>query len=196
MISSDLHLPDSQFKLKGHHAAVLWFTGLSGSGKTTLAKAVEAHLFSQYRAHTSLLDGDVIRQGLNRDLGFSDRERTENIRRIAEVARLMASAGLITLTSFISPFNADRLAARQIIQPYPFIEIYVRCPLPVCEQRDPKGLYQRARQGEIKQFTGIESFYEEPQHPDLVLNTDIISVEDGVQKILLDLLQRSIVGAS
>jgi len=193
-VSCDPSLPDNQYPLKGHHAAVLWFTGLSGSGKTTLAKAVESRLYAQYRAHTSLLDGDVIRQGLNHDLGFSDGDRTENIRRISEVARLMVRAGLITLVSFISPFRADRLKARQVMQPYPFIEIYVNCPIAVCEQRDPKGLYQRVRGGEINQFTGIQSFYEAPESPEVVIHTDRLSVEECTEKIILDLCQRSIIG--
>jgi adenylyl-sulfate kinase len=183
---------ERQFEIKGHLAAVLWFTGLSGSGKTTLARLVEKQLIANYRAHTILLDGDNIRQGLNKDLGFSDADRSENIRRIAEVSRLMSQAGLISLVSFISPFRSDRANARQIIQPFPFIEIYIKCPLEICEQRDPKGLYQRVRKGEIRQFTGFESFYEEPEHPELILETAVEPVAQCADRIIAYLAQLSI----
>ncbi len=164
--------------IKNHLPAVLWMTGLSGSGKTTIAKAVEVDLCSQYKVHTYHLDGDILRNGLNCDLDFSDRGRTENIRRAAEVARILADAGLIVILSFISPFRADRENARKIIAPYPFIEIFVKSPLAICEERDPKGLYQKARAGLIPKFTGISSPYEEPLNPELTLDTSVKSIQE------------------
>ena len=174
---------------KNHLPAVLWFTGLSGSGKTTIAKAVEYELCTQYKIHTYHLDGDVLRNGLNRDLGFSPESRTENIRRTAEVARLMADAGLVVLLSFISPFRADRENARKIILPFPFIEIYVSSPLAECERRDPKGLYQKARAGLIPNFTGISSPYEEPLDPELILETSVKSLQDCRDTVIQYLLE-------
>jgi adenylylsulfate kinase len=169
----DLHkenAPDRRL-IKNHPRVVLWFTGLSGSGKTTIAKAVESELCNRYKVHTYHLDGDILRDGLNRDLDFSSKARSENIRRAAEVARLMADAGLVVLLSFISPFRADRENARKIISPYPFIEIFVNSPLAECEKRDPKGLYRKARAGLIPEFTGISSPYEEPLNPEIILDT-------------------------
>ncbi|MCX8522060.1 MAG: adenylyl-sulfate kinase [Rhodoferax sp.] len=151
-------------KLQGHAGMVIWFTGLSGAGKSTLANALEQVLHSRGK-HTYLLDGDQVRQGLNRDLGFSDAERSENIRRAAEMARLLMDAGLIVLTAFISPFQADRESARNLIGANHFLEIFVDTPLEVCEQRDPKGLYRKARLGQLFQMTGIHSPYELPTHP-------------------------------
>ena len=148
-----------------HRAVILWFTGLSGAGKSSLAHALEERLH-QLACRTFVLDGDNVRQGLCRDLSFSDEDRRENIRRIAELAKLMLEAGLITLTAFISPFQAERQAARLLVGEGDFIEIYCQCALSVCEQRDVKGLYQKARRGEIAQFTGISSPYEAPEHPD------------------------------
>ncbi len=158
-------------RIKHHLPAVLWFTGLSGSGKSTIANQVEAILCRQYQAHTYLLDGDNIRTGLNKDLGFSDSDRHENIRRLGEVCKLFHDAGIITLTAFISPLRADRQTVRSLIPAGHFIEIFVQCPLEVCEQRDPKGLYKKARAGELRQFTGIDSVYEEPQTPEIIINT-------------------------
>jgi adenylylsulfate kinase len=178
--------------LNGHHPAVLWFTGLSGSGKSTIASQVEYELLHAFRAHTYLLDGDTVRTGLNRDLGFTASDREENIRRIGEVTRLLYDAGLIVLTAFISPFRADRDRVRALLPEGAFFEIYVRCPLEVCEERDPKGLYTKARQGLIPEFTGITSPYEEPQHPELVLNTDQMSAAVCVQAVLDQLRSRSI----
>lgn len=160
----------------GQKGGTLWFTGLSGSGKSTIAAAVEAELIRQGR-FCYRLDGDNIRQGLNSDLGFSHQDRTENIRRIAEVARLMADAGAVSLVSFISPYRADRAAARAIHArgpdaPLDFIEVHIDAPLSVCEQRDPKGLYKKARAGQITGFTGIDDPYEAPLHPELTLHTD------------------------
>jgi len=171
-------------RLKAHPPACLWFTGLSGSGKSTIANAVELRLNHEFRAHTYLLDGDNIRSGLNSDLGFSLEDRIENIRRLGELARLFMDAGLIVLTAFISPLRADRDRARQIIHPGRFIEVYVECPLELCEQRDPKGLYQKARQGAIPEFTGISSPYELPLNPELVLHSGQDSVEVNAQKVI------------
>ncbi len=149
---------------------VLWFTGLSGAGKSTVANLVEQRLFEHGR-HTYLLDGDNVRHGLNKDLGFTDEDRVENIRRVSEVANLMADAGLITLVSFISPFRSERRLARELLGAEVFIEVYVDAPLALCEQRDPKGIYRKARAGEIKNFTGIDSAYEVPERADLVLDS-------------------------
>jgi bifunctional enzyme CysN/CysC len=180
-------------KQNGHKAAVLWFTGLSGSGKSTIAKKLEQHLFER-GCHTMYLDGDNLRHGLNGDLGFSDADRTENIRRAAEVARLGFSHGTIVLCCFISPFQHDRDFARTLVPEGHFIEIFVKCDLEVCMSRDPKGLYARARRGEIQNFTGISSPYEEPHNPALVVETDLQSTEDMIDKIMAELMRRGIVG--
>lgn len=153
-------------RLNGQQAKVVWFTGLSGSGKSTLANALEKELHAQGR-RTYILDGDNIRQGLNKDLGFTDADRVENIRRVAEVAKLMFDAGLIVITAFISPFRAEREMARQLIGRENFIEVYVDTPLAICEQRDSKGLYKKARSGQLRNMTGIDSPYECPVDPDL-----------------------------
>ena len=166
----------------------LWFTGLSGSGKSTIANLVEKKLLADGR-HTYLLDGDNVRHGLNRDLGFTAADRVENIRRVAEVARLMVDAGLIVLVSFISPFRAERRMARGMFAPGDFVELFVDTPLEVAERRDVKGLYAKARAGEIRNFTGIDSPYEIPEHPELVLATTDRSVEslaDDVVRYLQD----------
>jgi adenylylsulfate kinase len=169
--------------LNSHRSAVLWFTGLSGAGKSTLAHAVEEHLH-QLGCNTFVLDGDNVRHGLCADLGFSAEHRIENIRRIGEVARLFLEAGVIALTAFISPFREDRQRVRDLLPPGDFIEIYCRCPVEVCEQRDVKGLYRRARLGEIKEFTGISSPYEEPGAPELVIDTAGQTLEDCVRQVL------------
>jgi adenylylsulfate kinase len=169
-------------KLGGHKGAVLWFTGLSGSGKSTLADAVEAALYKR-GCRTYVLDGDNIRHGLNSNLGFSDDDRRENIRRIGEVTRLFCDAGLITLTAFISPFQSDRDAVRALNGDR-FIEVFVNTPLEVCEQRDPKGLYKKARAGEIPEFTGISSPYEAPETPDIDVLTTEQSLEDSVGQVV------------
>jgi bifunctional enzyme CysN/CysC len=153
--------------LKAQKGKVIWFTGLSGSGKSTLANALE-YALHQAGKHTYILDGDNIRHGLNKDLGFSDADRVENIRRIAEVARLMADAGLIVITAFISPFKREREMARELIGSEHFLEVYVSTPLSICEQRDPKGLYKKARSGELPNMTGISSPYEAPDHPEFI----------------------------
>ncbi len=172
-------------KLLGQKAAVIWMTGLSGSGKSTLANALEQKLVEKGR-HTMLLDGDNVRFGLNKDLGFSKEDRVENIRRIAETAKLMNDAGLIVLTSFISPYREDRLAARNIIGDT-FIEVYVSTPLEECERRDVKGLYQAARKGRIAEFTGVTSEYEPPQHPEVTVDTSKAQIADSVNILLTEL---------
>ncbi|HSG93604.1 MAG TPA: adenylyl-sulfate kinase, partial [Methylotenera sp.] len=168
---------------KKQKASVLWFTGLSASGKSTIAGAVEQMLFNLGH-HTYLLDGDNVRHGLNKDLGFSDQDRIENIRRIGEMAKLFADAGLIVLSAFISPFRSDRQMVRDLMPEGEFVEIFMSTPLEVCETRDPKGLYQKARRGEIKNFTGIDSAYEQPEQPDIVLNTAECSVEECAQQVI------------
>ncbi|CUA80902.1 adenylyl-sulfate kinase [Anoxybacillus suryakundensis] len=170
-------------KKNNHHSFVLWFTGLSGSGKSTLANAVAKTLFEQ-NIHCYVLDGDNVRHGLNSDLGFSAKDRTENIRRIGEVAKLFVDSGQIVLTAFISPFRQDRQLVRSKLEQDEFVEVYVRCPLETCEQRDPKGLYKKARNGEIRDFTGIDSPYEPPLSPDVVVDTDQYSIDQCVQQII------------
>ena len=174
-----------------HKSVVLWFTGLSGSGKSTLAHAVEEQLH-QSGLNTFVLDGDNVRQGLCCDLGFSNADRKENIRRISEATKLLLEAGVITLTAFISPFNAERAAARNLVPDGDFIEIHCFCPLTVCEQRDVKGLYKKARQGEIKDFTGISSPYEEPENPELRIDTSQLTLEESVVQVISLLRDRNI----
>lgn len=169
--------------LKGQRPVVIWLTGLSGAGKSTIANALEEALLGTAR-HTYLLDGDNIRMGLCKDLGFGDADRVENIRRISEVSRLFVDAGLIVITAFISPFKKDREMARNLIGEGQFIEVFVNTSLKECEERDPKGLYNKARQGLIKNFTGIDSAYETPTHPEIEIHTESESVEVAVQKIL------------
>ncbi|MFZ2302851.1 MAG: adenylyl-sulfate kinase [Gallionella sp.] len=171
-----------------HRGAILWFTGLSGAGKSTLAHAVEEQLHLM-GCRTFVLDGDNVRHGLCADLGFSATDRVENIRRIGEVAKLFMEAGVIVLTAFISPFREDRNKVRAMVQPGEFIEIYCQCPIDVCEQRDVKGLYKKARAGEIGQFTGISSAYEPPDAPELVVKTSEMDLSDCVQKVLRALLK-------
>lgn len=173
--------------LNGHRARVVWFTGLSGSGKSTLANALESALHAK-GLRTYILDGDNIRQGLNKDLGFTDADRVENIRRIAEVARLMMDAGLIVLTAFISPFRREREMARELIGSENFFEVYVNTPLEICEQRDPKGLYRKARKGEIPNMTGINSPYEPPKHPDFIADGSSASVNSATNELLTAVL--------
>ncbi|OIQ86704.1 putative adenylyl-sulfate kinase [mine drainage metagenome] len=173
----------------GHRSVILWFTGLSGAGKSTLAHAVEQALHAQ-GCRTFVFDGDNVRHGLCADLGFSAQDRAENIRRVGEMARLFLDAGVIALTAFISPFRADRDRVRKLVPAGDFIEIYCRCPLEVCEQRDVKGLYRKARQGLITDFTGISSPYEAPESPDLILDTAILSLEDSVAQVMALLRHR------
>lgn len=179
-------------QINGHKGGVIWFTGLSGSGKSTLAHAVEEQLH-QAGCRTFVLDGDNVRHGLCSDLGFTDAARTENIRRIGEVTKLFAEAGTIVLTAFISPFESDRERVRALLPAGDFIEIYCRCSLETCEDRDIKGLYRRARAGEIAEFTGISSPYEIPAKPDLEVDTEKSSIEASVQSVLQLLGRRGVV---
>jgi adenylylsulfate kinase len=172
----------------GHRGCTVWLTGLSGSGKSTLANALDDALW-QRGIRSYVLDGDNVRHGLNRDLGFSPEDRAENIRRIGEVARLFTDAGIINTTAFISPYRADRAAARAVQQPGDFIEVYVRASLETCEGRDTKGLYAKARAGQIKEFTGISAPYEEPEAPEVVVDTDLQTVEESLA-IILGYLER------
>ncbi|RXJ02025.1 adenylyl-sulfate kinase [Anaerobacillus alkaliphilus] len=182
---------DRQSK-KGHKSCILWFTGLSGSGKSTLANAVEKELY-QRNVHSYVLDGDNVRHGLNKGLGFTEEDRKENIRRIGEVAKLFLDAGVITLTAFISPFREDRNLVRSLVEVDEFIEIFVSASIETCERRDPKGLYGKARAGIIPNFTGISSPYEEPEAPELVINTDKQSVEESVAKVISYLEEKQII---
>ncbi|MBC8410583.1 MAG: adenylyl-sulfate kinase [Rhodobacteraceae bacterium] len=179
-------------KLNGHRSVVLWFTGLSGSGKSTLAHSLEEKLF-QKGCKTFVLDGDNVRHGLNSNLDFSEAGRTENIRRISEVSKLMLESGLIVMTAFISPFNKDRDEARKLISNDDFIEIYCKASLETCESRDVKGLYRRARAGEITNYTGIDSPYEVPKNPELTIDTDNQSLEGSVSTILSFLKSNGII---
>lgn len=169
---------------RGHRGAILWFTGLSASGKSTLASEVDKRLFSEgYFSY--VLDGDNVRHGLNGDLGFSPEDRTENIRRVGEVAKLFAESGAIVLTAFISPYRQDRDRIREIMtRPRDFVEIHVSCPLEVCEARDPKGLYRRARSGEIRNFTGIDAPYEAPDAPEIVVETNVYEVAECADQVV------------
>ncbi|MDX8360513.1 MULTISPECIES: adenylyl-sulfate kinase [Bacillaceae] len=178
--------------LNNHKSCVLWFTGLSGSGKSTLANAVEVKLH-ETRVRTYVLDGDNIRHGLNKDLGFSENDRKENIRRIGEVSKLFTDSGQIVLTAFISPFREDRNSVRELFSNHEFIEVYVKCPLEVCETRDPKGLYDKARKGEIPEFTGISSPYEPPEQPELIIESNKLSIEQSVEQVINYLKEKSIV---
>ena len=176
----------------GHNSFVVWFTGLSGSGKSTLANAVASRLYND-KVRNYVLDGDNIRHGLNKDLGFSEADRTENISRIGEVAKLFVDSGQVVLTAFISPFQADRKIVRDLLEEKEFIEVYVKCPIDTCEQRDPKGLYVKARQGLIKDFTGINSPYEEPENPELVIDTHSFSIEENVEQVIQYLKQIEVI---
>ncbi|WP_039073505.1 adenylyl-sulfate kinase [Bacillus sp. MSP13] len=178
--------------LNGHKSCVLWFTGLSGSGKSVLANAVDEKLY-RMGIQSYVLDGDNIRHGLNKDLGFQIEDRIENIRRIGEVSKLFVDSGQMILTAFISPFREDRDMVRALFPQGEFFEIYVKCPLHVCEQRDPKGLYQKARNGEIKHFTGIDSPYEAPLSPDFIIESDQISISDGADIIIAELQTKGII---
>jgi len=176
----------------GHGSCVLWFTGLSGSGKSSIANAVSSELYRR-GINEYVLDGDNIRHGLNRDLGFSDHDRTENIRRIGEVAKLFVDGGAIVTTAFISPFRDDRDQVRSLFEEEEFIEVFVSCPLEECERRDPKQLYVKARRGEIKDFTGINSPYEEPENPEIIIRSELLSVEEAVAEILGYLQAKNII---
>ena len=183
---------EDRYRLNGHRSCVLWFTGLSGAGKSTLSVALEKELY-RLGIRSYVLDGDNIRHGLNRNLGFSPEDRKENIRRVGEVAKLFVDAGLVALSAFISPYREDRQMVRELFREGEFIEIYVKCPLEVCESRDPKGLYRKARRGEIRDFTGISAPYEEPLNPELVLETDKLTVEESVGRVLRYLREHGLI---
>jgi bifunctional enzyme CysN/CysC len=174
--------------LNAQKPALLWFTGLSGAGKSTIADHVEKKLHALGK-HTFVLDGDNVRHGLNRDLGFTEGDRVENIRRVAEAAKLFVEAGLITLVALISPFRTEREMARELVEPDEFIEIFVDTPLAVCEERDPKGLYKKARRGELRNFTGLDSPYEPPSNPELILDTLNESASDLADRVI-DFMRR------
>jgi adenylylsulfate kinase len=174
---------DDRHRMNGHKSAILWYTGLSGAGKSTLANKVEEKLFER-GIHTYVLDGDNIRHGLNKGLGFTAEDRKENIRRIGEVAKLFVDAGAFVSTAFISPYREDRDMVRNLVPEGEFIEIYVQAPLEVCEQRDPKGLYKKARAGEIKHFTGIDDPYEEPENAELIIRTGEKTLEECAAEVM------------
>jgi adenylylsulfate kinase len=174
---------EDRVRLLSQKPSILWFTGLSASGKSTIANAVEAELYKMQRK-TYLLDGDNVRHGLNKDLGFSEMNRVENIRRVGEVSKLFVDAGLIVLTAFISPFKSDRQIASSLVKYDEFIEIFIDTPISICEQRDPKGLYKKAREGGLKNFTGIDSPYEEPENPQIHIRTDKNSIQESVDIII------------
>ncbi len=169
-------------KAYGHKSGVVWLTGLSASGKSTIAHHLERRLFEE-GIKVYVFDGDNIRHGLNSDLGFSEEDRKENLRRIAEVAKLFVDAGILVIAAFVSPFQKDREMIKKIIGPQDFLEVYVKCPVEVCEKRDPKGMYKKARQGIIPNYTGISSPYEEPENPALIIETHKISIKEAVDKI-------------
>lgn len=171
----------------GHKSLIIWLTGLSGSGKTTIANALQCKLFDD-GVNIYLLDGDNLRHGINTNLSFTSEDRKENIRRTAEIGKLFVDAGMVVLVSLISPFREDREKARAIFQPNEFIEVYVKCTLEECEKRDPKGLYKKVRKGEIQQFTGIDSPYEEPENPEIIINTNQLTVAESVEVIFTYLI--------
>ncbi|MCA1058698.1 adenylyl-sulfate kinase [Rossellomorea aquimaris] len=179
-------------KQNGHQSFILWFTGLSASGKSTVANALASSLFEQGK-QVYVLDGDNVRHGLNKDLGFKEEDRKENIRRIGEVSKLFVDSGQIVLTAFISPYRKDRDLVRSLVGPEEFIEVYVHCSLEECEKRDPKGLYKKARNHEIPSFTGISAPYEEPKDPEMVLDTEKYSIKQCVESLLTELKQKQLI---
>jgi adenylylsulfate kinase len=186
---------DDRWKSNGYKSCVLWFTGLSASGKSTVAHELDRYLHRS-GIHSYVLDGDNVRHGLNKDLGLSPAERKENIRRIGEVSKLFVDAGLLVLTAFIAPYIEDRKQVRSLLEKGQFIEVFVKCSISECEKRDPKGLYKKARTGEIKQFTGLSAPYEEPEHPEIILETDKFSVKECVDQILNYLTENGYVNPS
>ncbi|WP_257009152.1 adenylyl-sulfate kinase [Bacillus sp. 7884-1] len=176
----------------GHKSFILWFTGLSGSGKSTLANEIAKRLFDR-KIRNYILDGDNIRFGLNKDLGFSKEDRQENIRRIGEVSKLFVDSGQVVLAAFISPFQRDRDQVRQLVEKNEFIEVFVNCPLDVCEKRDPKGLYQKLREGKIKEFSGVDSVYEEPVNPELIIDTNKYSIQECVALVIKYLEEKQLI---
>jgi adenylylsulfate kinase len=183
---------EDRWKMNQHKSVLIWITGLSASGKSTIAHELESQLFER-NVRSYVLDGDNIRHGLNKNLGFTPEDRHENLRRIGELSKLFVDAGIVTITAFISPYRDDRQMVRSLIGPKEFIEVYLKCSVDVCETRDPKGLYQKAKRGEIPNFTGVTAPYEEPEHPELVLETDILSIDESVAKILAYLDAQGIV---
>jgi len=178
--------------LNKHRSGLIWFTGLSGSGKSTLAHAVEARLHDM-KVRSYVLDGDNIRTGLNKDLGLGPEDRKENIRRIAEVSKILVDAGILVFASFIAPYKESRQFVRELMKNCPYYECYIKCSLDVCEQRDPKGIYKKARSGEITNMTGISAPYEEPENPDLIIDTDRLSLEQSVDLIIKFLIEHRII---
>lgn len=174
---------DDRRQLKGHHSTIIWLTGLPASGKTTIAKELEKSLHGE-GVHTYILDGDNVRHGLNKDLGFSREDRQENIRRIAETAKLLMDAGIITICAFVSPYQEDRATARDLVDENEFIEVHVKCPVDVCSQRDPKGLYRKALAGELKGMTGVDDPYEVPEGADIVIETDRLNIAESVALVV------------
>lgn len=183
---------NNRSELKKQTPCILWFTGLSGAGKSTIAGAVEKKLFEKGH-HTYLLDGDNVRHGINQDLGFSDADRVENIRRIGEMAKLFADAGIIVLTAFISPFRTDRQLVRELVEDGEFIEVFMDTPLQECERRDPKGLYKKARAGEIKNFTGIDSEYQPPENPEVTIQSASATVDQCVDQVVAYLKAKDLI---
>lgn len=196
--STDKYIIPEQFsitkvdrqKLHGHKSVILWFTGLSGSGKSTIAKALQYELFKR-GISVYVLDGDNLREGINKNLSFSVDDRKENIRITSEIGKLFVDAGIVVLVALISPFAEDRMKARAIFEPGEFIEVYVKCTLEECERRDPKGLYKKARMGDIKKFTGIGQPYEEPKNPDITLDTGKLSVDQSVEMLVSFLIDKA-----
>jgi adenylylsulfate kinase len=183
---------EARRRLNRHNSVVLWFTGLSGSGKSTIANAVEKQLYEK-GLRTYLLDGDNIRHGINQDLSFNPSDRKENIRRIGEISKLFVDAGMIVITAFISPYLQDRSLARSILEEGEFIEVYIKCSLDECEKRDPKGLYKKARTGEISEFTGISSPYEEPNSPEIIIETDRLSIKESAEQVIHYLMENGLI---
>jgi adenylylsulfate kinase len=186
ILCSDRHL------LNGHRSALLWFSGLSGSGKSTLAHALEEQLY-QMGVRSYVLDGDNIRTGLNKDLGLTPQDRKENIRRIAEVAKLMVDAGILTFAAFITPYRESRRFIRELMVKVPYYECYIKCNIETCESRDPKGLYKKARSGEIMNMTGVSAPFEEPESPDIVIRTDQYELQDCVNYLIQFLMDKKII---
>jgi len=186
-----IHKGDRQ-RLNGHRSAIVWFTGLPGSGKSTQAHRLDEKLHAR-GVRTFVIDGDNVRTGLNKDLGFSAEDREENIRRVGEVAKLFVEAGMVVMTAFVSPYRKDREFVRNLVDKGEFIEVYVKCPVGVCEQRDVKGHYKMARQGIIKNFTGVDDPYEEPEHPERVIETDQMTVDEGVDHVIQYLAEKGVI---
>jgi len=186
---------DNRRSIKGHSSAIVWLTGLPASGKTTIARELEKRLY-EIGVHTYVLDGDNMRHGLNKDLGFSKDARKENIRRVAEVANLFCDAGIITICSFVSPYREDRQYAKGLVDESEFIEIFIKCPLEVCMERDPKSMYKKAVSGKMKSFTGIDDPYEHPESPDITIESDKLTLTESVDRIIQHLDRNGIVSVS